>query len=424
MAYDGYIAFGGNELVNSERARGYARTLDCPMHWFIDEACQGLPYAVGDTIYDAADLRLSPWYDSTQDDISTRFYGVYGLSIAGDEDSTREVERAESLTDGGQIGRMRNASRDIRVQALLVGRGQDAVNYGMSWLNQRLDPDACGQVSVDCGVADVAFFSTCPPERPLTRQYTDWAAGRKNIAADPGANTPTLWATVGGTRSQVSSWIGAKSPQAIRHTRSATGAARLDVRIPAADYATATQYAVRVMFQASTDIPNVTPFLRPTNSSTTGQATASSITIPAGESEWIFVFTTTATAAGTPAFGITWSSGAVGDWVSMTDVLVEAGSAPGEFFTGYSSAGELEQYYWDGTPYQSASIQQVRTAFTAPEPDKEFNDRIDLTRRFMRRGAAISGAFKVREMESSGFWAYEVTFVLSGGPAIFGVTRA
>lgn len=165
MTYDGYLSYGGNEIVNSERARGYAQTAACPMFWLKDPPCTTLAFAAGDANYSYIDIENSPWYDSTVDEISRRFYGVYGLDIGGVEDSTRSADVTESIDDGGVIGRSRNSTRRIKVKVLLLGRGQDAVEYGMSWLSAQLDVDACGQLSQDCGTAEMSMFSTCPPSR-------------------------------------------------------------------------------------------------------------------------------------------------------------------------------------------------------------------------------------------------------------------
>lgn len=185
MTYDGYLAFGGNEVVNSERARGYSQTADCPMFWLKGDPCAGLPYAVGDSVYNYFDITQAPWYDSTIDDISRRFYGVYGLEVSGVEDSTRTAPVIEGIGDGGVIGRSRRAVRNVKVRALLLGKGQDAVEYGMSWMNSMLDPDACGQISEDCGTATASMFSSCPPERGIVDYYSEWEETDRNLFPNP-----------------------------------------------------------------------------------------------------------------------------------------------------------------------------------------------------------------------------------------------
>ncbi|QGZ16724.1 minor tail protein [Microbacterium phage Dewdrop] len=185
MTYEGYLAFGGNEVVNNERARGYAESADCPMFWLKGARCFGLAPAIGDSTYDYSNIINAPWYDSTVDEISRRFFGVFATEIEGVEDSTRTAKFTEGIDDGGVIGRARRATREVKVKALLLGRGQDAVEYGQSWLSSVLDPDACGQLSVDCGTAEMSVFSTCPPERREVEGYSEWVEQERNLLTGP-----------------------------------------------------------------------------------------------------------------------------------------------------------------------------------------------------------------------------------------------
>lgn len=174
MTFDGYLAFGGHEVINSERARGYAESANCPMHWLKGAPCTTLAEAVGDTRYSYADIATAPWYDSTIDEISRRFYGVFGLAIDGVEDSTRSATVTEGIADGGVIGRSRRAMRNVTARMLLMGYGQDAVEYGMSWLTAVLDPDACGTPSINCGTSEMSVFSSCPPVRITDETNEDY----------------------------------------------------------------------------------------------------------------------------------------------------------------------------------------------------------------------------------------------------------
>jgi hypothetical protein len=164
MAFDEWIALGGNEVINNARVLGYAMTADCPMAWFKGGVCPTLASAtIALENWDSTTIDRAPWYDPVLPDISRRFYGAYGLSVTGIEDSTREAAVIQGLSDGGVIGRVRKAPREVRVVAILAGEGEDALEYGMAWLSATLDPNACGQHGDACGTADLSFFSTCPP---------------------------------------------------------------------------------------------------------------------------------------------------------------------------------------------------------------------------------------------------------------------
>lgn len=175
MAYEGWFRFGGNEVVNNERARGIANTADCPMFWLKGPGCDSLQAALGDAPYLAENLPDAPWYDLSMPDVSGRFYGVFALSAAGLNDSTRSASVVEGIDDGGVIGRTRKGTRSVRVRAILLARGRDALDYGVAWLNAVLDPDACGQHGTGCGSTDLEFFTDCPPERELEESAEDYA---------------------------------------------------------------------------------------------------------------------------------------------------------------------------------------------------------------------------------------------------------
>lgn len=165
MAYEGFLRFGGNEVANNERARSIASTADCPMSWLKGPRCTSLAEALGDNPYSAAALPDAPWFDPSSAELSGRFYGVFILGISGLKDSTRSASVVESIDDGAVIGRSRKSSRQVRVKAILVARGSDALSYGAAWLSASLDADACGQHGTGCGSTDLEYFTACPPAR-------------------------------------------------------------------------------------------------------------------------------------------------------------------------------------------------------------------------------------------------------------------
>lgn len=190
MAFEEWLALGGNEIINNARTVGYALSADCPMAWFKSPPCSTLWNAtVAAENWDSENIERAPWYDAALPDVSRRFYGAYGISVKGIEDSTRTATVTSGLADGGVIGRVRKAPREVRVTALLAGEGQDAIEYGMAWLSAALDPNACGQHGDACGTADLSFFSTCPPEWPQVPVYTEWAPAGANLATNPSMET-------------------------------------------------------------------------------------------------------------------------------------------------------------------------------------------------------------------------------------------
>jgi hypothetical protein len=109
------------------------------------------------------DITLAPWYDPTLADVSSRFYGVYGLKFDNVYDSTRTVAVTQNSGEGGTIGAYRKGTPIVTVSATLIAKGSDAMEYGRAWLEQVLELAGCAQ-DEDCGKAEVHFFSTIPAD--------------------------------------------------------------------------------------------------------------------------------------------------------------------------------------------------------------------------------------------------------------------
>lgn len=112
--------------------------------------------------YTYGNINLAPWYDAEDPDMTGRFYGVWAVEVTGVESSTREATVSQSLLDGGVAGLVRHASREIRVRALLAAQGEDALEYGLTWLDAALATTTCGSHGNACGAVDLTFFAACP----------------------------------------------------------------------------------------------------------------------------------------------------------------------------------------------------------------------------------------------------------------------
>jgi hypothetical protein len=210
--FDGFLTFGGNEIVNSARSIGYTQTSDCGAGWLVGPNCPGLLDAINENVpYTYANIADAPWYD-VEDEVSHRFLGVHGIIIEGITDSTRTAQVAEGITDGGVVGQPRFATRRVRVEVMLTAQGQDALEYGLAWLNAALIPRNCSVHGASCGSADVSFFTACPPDSSeITKPEVVWNDPLTNLATNPsfegpdipaGAMTSTDWSKRG-TRSLV-----------------------------------------------------------------------------------------------------------------------------------------------------------------------------------------------------------------------------
>jgi hypothetical protein len=117
--------------------------------------------------YTYANIEDAPWYDQQKSDLTSRFYGAWIVSVTGVDDSTRTATVTEAILDGGVVGLVRHAAREMVVTALLPAEGQDALEYGLSWLDAALAADGCSSHGSACGAVDMTFLGACPdPETP------------------------------------------------------------------------------------------------------------------------------------------------------------------------------------------------------------------------------------------------------------------
>ncbi|QQO39438.1 minor tail protein [Microbacterium phage Namago] len=192
MTYEGFLSVGGVEVVNTERARGYATSAGCPSYVVSADACEGLRDALASEPYVHGNITTAPWYDRSLADLSGRFYGAVGLTITGVTDSTRTFSRMEGVTNGGTNGRSRKGMRSLRVTATLLASGDDALDYGSQWLSSVFD-GGCGQHADACDMTDAEFLATCPiPRDPgvLLEEYSAYVDGLRRYVHDVAISGP------------------------------------------------------------------------------------------------------------------------------------------------------------------------------------------------------------------------------------------
>jgi len=160
MAWDGYFTYAGQEFINAPRTQAYTRHAGAG--WL--KGCYGgddLEVMLGET-YRSPLLDPAPWMDPDAPE-SYGFYGVYPLGVTGLEDSTRVGAVVESISDGGTVSRIRNATRAVVFNVALVGASDCSVDYGIRWLRRLLLGAACGsQASESCSGSDLCYLS-CEP---------------------------------------------------------------------------------------------------------------------------------------------------------------------------------------------------------------------------------------------------------------------
>lgn len=157
------LRFGGVTIANNARTYDYIQGMDCSEWTLHDKACPTLREFPGEPT--SPSIAEAPWYDLADPDVSGRFAGVYVTSVRGSSDANRSTQVTEGIDDGATIGRTRRTAREVRVQAMLLAEGSDALEYGLAWLSAALDGGRCGQHGGGCGVSDLEYLTACPPER-------------------------------------------------------------------------------------------------------------------------------------------------------------------------------------------------------------------------------------------------------------------
>ena len=160
--YKGYLEFGGTEIANAQRVIDYVRknaphiplNVDAAKHALLNEA-------LGEDPYESPAADVAPWIDPA-DPSTQRFLGFYPVEVSGIDASTRMATTVESINSGGVTGRVRHASKAIRVTGLLIAEDGLALEAGATWLSRALDSDDCGSDGGSCVGAQLCFYAARP----------------------------------------------------------------------------------------------------------------------------------------------------------------------------------------------------------------------------------------------------------------------
>ncbi|QSM01232.1 minor tail protein [Microbacterium phage NoodlelyBoi] len=438
--YEGYLSFGGNEIVNNARTYGISHSArPCPMHWLKGDVCgtqnaalfESAPYT-----YDA--IETAPWYDPDMPQ-SADFYGFFAYSITEAMDSTRIVSRTERVGNGTVNGRTRKSGKTMRVKGLLMGRGRLAIEYGQAWLSAAVDPGACGQHGTECGLTDLQWFADCPPDRGQVDDMSEWAETRRNVMINP---RPPVYAGSGWTLSHT----GSITPDGVTATLTATATGYVWSAPTATPMVAGRVYAIRAKVKASAvagsaaATVHVRPHKRTGNIYYPTPDAGGNILVPTDgvQREVAFYFRATADAPASEGFELSVVSVGTmlaGSTVSVNDVLIEEvgtdipSTPPGPFFFGGTPAvtepdGTERRYTWAGPEYQNASVEESRYPVLRPQTDAEYQATVDGYVRYMHDVSAISGPLILNTLQAGDFYAYEVEMVFGAErPWVFGKSR-
>lgn len=428
--FEGYLELGGGEVLNSARTLGYTKTAPCPINWLQCAPCDGVRDALGSDpyIYDAIDE--APWYDA-EDEVTHRFLGASALVIEGIPDSTREADVAESILDGGVVGRVRRNTRRMRVRAVLSAIGEDALESGFAWLNSALSPGRCGTHADACGAADAQFFVACPPERTdITTADVFWNDPITNLITNPSFENPVTWSGAAGVSTVTQSTVRASDRAKSAHM--VTTAATDSVELANGGFLVldATTYTLAM----NVWVPTGSPPVRLTAASGPMGVIASAASVQHDAWERLSVTFTNPTASGKVFFALA-GVGAVpaGAEYWFDSQLVVAGDYSGPYFDGAmpsSSAADLEtvgknvaEYEWTGTADASTSTYRTGTVILVEDPSA-YDAAVEPLVRNLHTVTCVSGPIVEQKMHRGDAWGYIVEFVLVAAvPWMFSVTK-
>lgn len=159
MAYDGWLTFGGTEIVNLSRTTQLASVLGIDTVWVTEESVQWIETELGGSGYD--DPSNAPWFDPMTP-ASEEFAGIIPLSLSGIDDSTMESSVSEYITDGGSTGKPRSKTLSMVANVAIVASTDRGADYGLRWLNRVLRRDTVGSTRLACTGYDLRYFRFRP----------------------------------------------------------------------------------------------------------------------------------------------------------------------------------------------------------------------------------------------------------------------
>lgn len=129
---DGSRRFGPGLLLVGDTCWGPSMlcTDECRDMLDYDDSWPGLQAFLGDTVYRP---ELAPWYVTEQPE-SAEFGGVWVMQVDGLDVTPVERDVQPVVGPGGVAGPSRDAHRQLRFEALLIGCTSAGVSYGLQWL--------------------------------------------------------------------------------------------------------------------------------------------------------------------------------------------------------------------------------------------------------------------------------------------------
>lgn len=432
MTYEGWLSFGGNEIINNPRAIGMQQTADCPVFWLKNDWCLNLAPALDHTDYRAQSILQQPWYDPANHDVSSRFYGAYAIDVDGLPDADRRQQMTEGIQDGVTLGSARRGPKRVRVKAILIGKGKDAIDYGRSWLDAALSPSVCAQHGTRCGVTDLEFFADCPPSMSdfVTQVETTPVLNSTNRATSPSFESGSGgWIPDHGLPSATQSYPSDGGFSGTRYFRTTFTANDNTIegghRIDDSTFVIGNTYTYSVYVRVS-----VAQRLRPEISAVGGSVLeygtaidipantwtrlSMALTVPTGTTQVRFSYR-----AVSGGFGHQWQ---IGETLDLDAAMITETAELTPYFDGSTPSDDNYVYAWTGAVNNSSSTRSLRQYIETPDL-VAYQKAVDGLRRYLHSAAVTSGPFTVERMQSGPFEGHVVEFTITSERAfVYGVT--
>lgn len=183
MSWIGYFVYGGNEVINLPRTEAYAG----PAYWFRPSGDgSDLATMTGEGRYTTPIVDRAPWTDP-DDFASYDFWGFYPLDVSGIDDATVTSTITESTGDGGTPGRVRRATKTIVFNGLILAASECGADYGMKWLRNTLNGNACGNLATQTCNGDDLCYLACEPALDFDTSQSLLIPGTPGTPGTPGS---------------------------------------------------------------------------------------------------------------------------------------------------------------------------------------------------------------------------------------------
>jgi len=173
MAYDGWMTLGDVEIINSSKTWHAATQAGVPL--LCGDSCPDLAYTLNDSSY--VESQVFPWSDDAL--APDGFLGFIGQGIDGLDSGVSTRVITELAGEGATVGALRRGRRELTVHVLAVALSEEALNYGIAWLNSVVRGSVCGSA---CLGDVLCFYDLCPDSETGTISADDLHHARlKNI---------------------------------------------------------------------------------------------------------------------------------------------------------------------------------------------------------------------------------------------------